>query len=141
MRDQYIQKWFSEVQEHSLYYNYRLYKTHFGFEKYLTILPEQTAKIFFKFRALNHKLPVQKGRIQGIERNEQLCQKCSLEELGDEYHYLFVCPSFSESRKLFLNAYYYKYPNTLKFQELFSTSRRKILTRLIQYIKIITKSM
>ena len=83
LKDQYIQKWSAEIQESSLYYNYRIFKKHFILENYFLILPEHAAKTFFKFRSLNHKLPVQKGRILGIDRCERLCKKCSLNELGD----------------------------------------------------------
>ncbi len=91
--------------------------------------------MFLKFRTLNHKLPIQKGRILGIDRNDRLCGKCNTGDLGDEYHYIFQCPFFSEDRKQFLKPYYNKHPNSIKYKQLFSTSNKNTLLKLIHFIK------
>ena len=108
LRDQYQQEWHAELNSNELFYNYRMYKQNFQYEEYLNLLPENLAINFMKFRLLNHKLPIQKGRFLGIERNERLCEKCNLNELGDEFHYIFVCPFFLSARKRFLKPYYRK---------------------------------
>ena len=71
LKDQYVQKWFAEINQNELFYNYRLYKEIFIFEEYIRILPENLAKTVIKFRTLNHRLPIQRGRILGIERNDR----------------------------------------------------------------------
>ena len=47
------------------------------------------------FRTLNHRLPIQRGR---------LCTKCLAADIGDEIHYVFSCPFFfllSPGKKIF----------------------------------------
>ena len=39
----------------------------------------------------NHKLPVECGRWQNIERNRRVCVLCQKPEIGDEYHYCMEC--------------------------------------------------
>ena len=85
LQDQYVQNWQSDIDNNEPYYNYRLLKDAFVFENHLKILPEVFAKIMIKFRTLNHKLPIQKGRMLGIERKERMCHKCQMKELGDEF--------------------------------------------------------
>ncbi len=52
-----------------------------------------------KFRTSNHKLPIETGRWNGIERSERKCNLCNLKDIGDEFHYLLICPFLAESRK------------------------------------------
>jgi hypothetical protein len=95
LQDQFVQSWQAEINENELYYNYRMFKQNFEFEKYLLSLPENMSLAVIKFRTLNHKLPIQKGRFLGVPRTERLCQKCLSHELGDEFHYLFCLSVFS----------------------------------------------
>ena len=44
------------------------------------------------------------------------CTLCNDNELGDEYHYIFVCDNFRNERKK-LPKYYTKRHNMLKFNE------------------------
>ena len=46
---------------------------------------------FSKFRCVNHKLPIEKGRFYGIaiDDNDRVCELCNTNKLGDEYHYIF----------------------------------------------------
>ena len=37
-------------------------------------------------------MPVNRLRYQNIPRYDRKCEKCDLNEIGDEFHYLFVCP-------------------------------------------------
>ena len=43
--------------------NYRIFKYNFGLEKYFGVLPDDLALDFFHFRSLNHKNPIEWGRI------------------------------------------------------------------------------
>ena len=137
LQDQFKQSWFSELNNNPLFYNYRLFKNNFQFENYLNVLPQNLANIFIRFRWLNHKLPIQKGRFLGIERNDRVCQKCDLEALGDEFHYIFVCPFFAEARKQYLKPYYRKHPNTIKFSSLFNSKKKSVLKNVITFLNVI----
>ena len=135
LQDQYLQHWYSHVNANEIFYNYRLFKTCFCFEDYLTILPYNLAIAFIQFRTLNHRLPVQTGRTKNIPRVQRICEKCNENDLGDEFHYLFKCTFFSEARKNLIPKYYHKHPNAIKFHELFNTKRKRLLVKVTLFLK------
>ena len=60
-------------------------------------------------------------------------------EIGDVFHYLFICPVFQEDRNRLLKDYYRKFPSMYKFIELMSTSNMKDLRKLAQFATIIIR--
>ena len=88
-------------------------------------------------RCLSHKLPIEKGRLLNIERNERICLLCNKNELGDEFHYLFNCEFFHRSRIKFLPLWSFRSPNSLKLQKLMNSDDKAVLTKLALFIKII----
>jgi hypothetical protein len=98
--------------------NYRIFKTNFGLEYYLLNLPKNLRFFKTKLRICNHRLPIETGRWNNIERNLRKCKECNsnLFSIGHEFHYILECTFFfSDDRKMYLNTIFYKYPNTLKF--------------------------
>ena len=49
----------------------------------------------------NNYLPVEKGRWYKQDRINRKCRLCNLNEIGDEFHYLFKC-HFLQTIKLLL---------------------------------------
>ena len=137
LQDQYVQSWITEINRNELFFNYRMYKINFEFEKYLVKLPSTLASYMIKFRTLNHKLPIQRGRIEKIERKFRYCNKCTANDIGDEFHYLFCCHFFLEKRKELIKTYFHKYPNAIKFNELFGSKNKKTLLKLSKFMKYI----
>ena len=45
-----------------------------------------------KFRLPVHKLVIETGGHNGIDRHLRKCQICSLNKIEDEYHFLLECP-------------------------------------------------
>jgi hypothetical protein len=135
--DQYIQKWFSEIGTKDIFWNYRMYKDMFVCEDYITNLSYDQCISLIKFRTINNNLPVQKERYANTPRAERICTKCTSEDIGDEFHYLFVCDFFKDERIEFLPPYYWKKPSALKYKKLFSTKNRKLLIKLLDFIKLI----
>ena len=78
--------------------NYRIFKCTHGLEKYLLELPDDLKTALCNFRCINHRLPIERGRFWGVERDDRLCDICSMNSLGDEYHYLFECTFFNNER-------------------------------------------
>ena len=113
-----------------------MYKNRFEFEKYLAEMPFDSAQLLLKFRVLNHKLPIQKGRFLRIER---ICSKCHCNELGDEFHNLFLCPVFHDVRSNYklLKPYFYTRPNAIKYEKLMCSKKKNILFKLVRFIKAI----
>ena len=61
-------------------------------KKIITILRWNCLRISFsKFRCINHKLTIEKGRFIGIAIDDKICNLCNSAELGDEYHFIFEC--------------------------------------------------
>ena len=138
LRDQFIQEWSSEVNTKDICYNYRLYKTIFSQENYLRCLPERLLYPILKFRTLNHKLPIQKGRWNDIPRDERLCSKCDTRDIGDEFHCIMSCPHFNEQRRKHIPKKYWKHPNIINFESLLCSKNKQTLTGLSYLVKYIT---
>ena len=109
-----------------------------GLERYLLDLCSKFCFPLCRFRTGNHRLPVETGRWANISLAERKCTLCD-QDIGDEYHYLFICPYFANDRKEYLKSYYYKRPNILKFNELMSSRNRQTLIKLSKFVDIIMK--
>ena len=72
---------------------YASLKKNFGREKYLDLLKDvYTRRVITKFRLSDHNLDIEKGRHRGVDRKNRFCSLCnSQQEIGDEYHVLFLC--------------------------------------------------
>ena len=136
LTDLFLNEWKDEVETKPSSYIYRIFKADFEFEYYLTHVPFSLRKYLLKFRTLNHKLPVEKGRWRNIPRTERKCHLC-LNDIGDEYHYLMVCTSLKPIRKKYLAPYFCKRPNTFKFEKLMKSKNPTVLRKLCLFIKYI----
>ena len=58
---------------------------------YFNILPEKLRSIIIKFRTSVHYLPVEIGHWDNTPLPEIYCILCNLNDIGDEFHYLFIC--------------------------------------------------
>ena len=54
--------------------------------------------------------------------------------MGDEFHYLFECDFFEESRAIYLPKFYQRHVNIFKFQKLMSVRNLKLLQQLSRFI-------
>ena len=61
-------------------------------------------------------------------------------DIGDEFHYLFVCNHFKSERKNFLKPYFYKCPNIIKFKKLLSAKNINLFIKISCFIEIIIKN-
>ena len=141
LMDQYIQKWQAEIfyVNRSIYWNYRMYKNNFACEHYFEMLPTSYIILLTRFRTLNNRLPVQTERFRDTPRHERICTKCDTNDVGDEYHMLFVCPHFKIQRSLYISPKYWKKPSALKFNALFSSRNKKCLVNLVKFIRCVNK--
>ena len=137
LSDIFKQKWHDEVSENRLCTNYRIFKHEHKMEKYLTLLDRGHRINLTKFRCGNHKLPVNSGRFQGRPRCERVCNLCTSNVTGDEFHYVFDCSFFDVERRSLIKPYYLRRPNTVKMEQLFNMTSAKWLTSLSNFVKII----
>ena len=54
-----------------------------------------------KFRCSAHKLLVERGRYQNVERNRRKCKNCNMNMVEGEYHFLLACPAYRDLRKIY----------------------------------------
>ena len=139
-KDLFLQQWYSKLDNDSIYINYRLFKTSFKQEYFLKSLPNNSVFALVKFRCINNPLPVNSLRFTSIPRHERICNNCNMNEIGDEYHYLFTCPYYQEKRTELLPKYYIKHPNVIKYSELLNSTESSLLFKLRQFICFINKS-
>ena len=114
LRDQFIHQWITEINESRKCIIYRTFKTTFTFENYLISLPRKLKIIFSKFRCRNHRLPIETGCRERVLRNTRVCTRCDIapKDIGDEFHYLFVCDFFKTERIELLLKQYHTSPST-----------------------------
>ena len=118
LQDQFKQTWLENIQKNSKTLNCRLFKDKLEFENYFDILEDRDISIFCPFRTVNHKLPIEYGRWNNIQRENWVCNLCNSQDLGDEFHYLLKCSFMSDMRKNCINNIFFRNANILKFGEL-----------------------
>lgn len=140
LQDQFRQTWAAEVFASPKCLNYRIFKHELKLESYLLQLPNNLRHVFTKFRCRNHKLPIEIGAYQNVERRFRLCTKCNSGKLGDEFHCIFQCNHFSDHRKSYLPRSCLSNASTEKFDWLMNTENCKRQLQLAKFIKIIYNS-
>ena len=98
--------------------------------------PESFQIPIAKFRTSNHRLPIQRGRYEGIAREERLCRLCNEQEPGNEYHFILECknPRLAELRSKHFAPYYRYSPSLDKLKDLFCNRGRKLF-KLARFLK------
>ena len=137
LSDLYFQEWNEKANVSSKGKQYLLFKDNLNFEKYLINVSKFYYSKIIKYRTGNHRLPVETGRWDDIPLNERKCKICTIDDIGDEYHYLFTCDYFTSDRKLYLKPYFYVKPNIRKYRELFTSTNETTLIKLSKFVAII----
>lgn len=120
LKDQFKQNWRGELENSNKCITYRSIKETFGYENYLSNLSVTHRTAIIKLRVCNHKLAVERGRYCNIERNNRFCDNCNSNELGDEYHHLFICKNENivKLRMKYLRKSYYVKPSVYKLKQM-----------------------
>lgn len=133
-----MQEWHSRLLQHSSCVSYIMFKSSFNCEKYLTSLSTIKRVYLCKFRLRNFKLPVVTCK---YENHDNMCNLCG-DGIGDESHYLFICPALTSLRQTLITPHLIKkayLPLPVKLQSLLSTTDPVTLTDLCYYIKSLSK--
>lgn len=141
LKDQFMQNWLSNVNNDQICYCYRMFKQNFGQEPYFSLLPNEYIITLVKFLTTNNALPVNRLRFTGILRKNRICTKCHLGDIGDEFHFILVCPFFSDIRGKYIPQYFCTRPNCYKYHELFTTKNKALLLNLRCFILTIQQSL
>ena len=84
-------------------------------ETHFLLLPECLWSDIFKFRTSNNYLTIEIARWNNILVEDRICPLCNKNDIGGEFHYLFICEVFTDRNKL-LKSYYFNKPSTIKFK-------------------------
>ncbi len=100
LKDIYVQTWFESMTLSNKCFYYKLFKGQISLEWYLSKITVKKFRVALsRFRCSSHDLFVETGRYSNINRQERLCQVCDLNDVEDEYHFLLVCPLYSDLRR------------------------------------------
>ena len=116
--DQYKQEWLIIVNDSSKLSYYRLYKNYVSLEteKYLSISNHRYRNALCKFRVSAHNLEIETGRYLRIAPQEKICKCCTSNNIESEYHFLLVCPLYTDLRRKYLPRFCWSFININKFK-------------------------
>ena len=138
--DQYMQSWYGCVNQSAKLSTYKILKTQFRFEKYLScIYIEKHRVALFRLRCCAHKLMIEEGRYRNTDWNLRICQFCHMNSVETEYHFLLVCPAYCEIRNSCLPAYYCRWPTIHKFVQIMTNYQNGLVQRLAKYVYLAFK--
>jgi hypothetical protein len=140
LHDQFVHNWNISMFNFEKCLVYRTYQIEHSFEKYLDILPINLAIYMCKFRTMNHNFSLEKGRYSNIERADRICDLCTKNCLGDEFHDPFECTHFSNDRKKYIQRYYVNHPSSQKFNELINCKNKNKLIQIALCCKLLLQS-
>ena len=87
--------------------HYKHFKTMLNPERYLSMnMSYKHKKVLANFRTSGHSLEIEKGRHVGVERELRFCKYCLNRNaciVEDEFHFLLICPLYSNVRDVYLN--------------------------------------
>jgi hypothetical protein len=121
--------------------NYRLYKKGISFENYLEILKDKDLFLLCRLRICNHRISIDIGRWQNINRENRVCNLCQGMKLGDEFNYLLECTEFIQDRARLIPKKYRCSPNTVKYCALMCSNYVAELSKLCKFIRIVNSKV
>ena len=128
LADNAFQNWHEELENNSKLSYYKDFKSLLNFEIYLSVDMYWTHRAALaRFRCGSHKLSIERLRYTNCERNQRLCKYCqtlNIQCIEDEYHFLLICPLYSELRNKYLGRYFRNdYPSIDKFNRILNCTK------------------
>ena len=85
--------------DHRKLRNYVLFKKSLRLEKYLSAHSSSRGRSYpSSLRNGTNILEVEKGRWEGLKREQRICKHCNLNVTEDERHFLLFCPKYNDYR-------------------------------------------
>ena len=133
LRDNFIKEWQDSTSNCLKLDYYCNFKLNFEFENYLTNIRDETLrKTLTRFILASHKLAIETGRAQNIERQNRLCRLCNENRIESEYHFICICPKYCELRSKYLTIRWF---TTAEFNRIMSSKNRKVQLNTAKFIK------
>ena len=76
---------------------YRIFKSIFGYEEYLSILSTRFRKTFARFRTSNHHLPIETGRLLCIPIDDSRITLSNSRQIAHKRHFVLEFQAFPYS--------------------------------------------
>ena len=138
--DNYLQKWYSNINNSPRLQSYSIFKHNFELEQYLSVLGDKKYRTALsRFRTSAHSLRIETGRYENLPREQRLCKSCTMNMIENEYHFLLVCPHYRDLRIKYFKPYYCHWPTLCKFESLLSSTSRNTIFRLAKFIYFANK--
>jgi hypothetical protein len=136
----YFQSWYGKINNSTRLQSYCLMKHNHNFEKYLDYIKENKYRTALtRFRLSSHNLAIETGRYNMVDRAERICLNCNMNVIENEFHFLLICPKYSDLRKKYIKKYYYQWPTIQKLENLFAADSKLTQTKIAKYIYHATK--
>ena len=136
--DCYGQHWHASLQMHPFYYHYSLLKHSFGQHPYVSFLKNfYTRRLLARFRFGMTEL---KGRSMDFKQLDLVhlkrcpfCQEANI--LENEFHFLLVCPKYTDIRNKYIPYKFTRFPNLNHFCILLASESPNLISRLCNFLK------
>ena len=130
------QSWYNDIVNIRFLTLYKNYKLSFDFEQYLNVLPNKLKVALSRLRLSSHQLRNETGRYSQnrVDRAQRICSLCNKSDIVDEYHFVLVCPIYSNLRQKYIRPYYHNRPSVYKFTLLMQTRHQGVLQKLGNYV-------
>ncbi len=92
------EEWLNQIQQKPKLRTYILFKSLLETEFYVTCLPKSQRSVFSKLRCGVLPLKIETGIFNAIDRENRICEFCSLNEVEDEQHFLCRCTLYNDLR-------------------------------------------
>ena len=137
MKDQFLQKWKSELSKMTSCDIYIECKQEFKLENYLMCENHNYRQAICNFRLNNTRIPKVTGRFKGLERSQRVCTLCNNNSVGDEFHVIFECKnqSIMHFRRKYLPKFYTNRPSMWKLILLLQNDKPKVFCKLGAFLK------
>ena len=114
-----------------------------NFESYLYINNFEHRRAISKIRTSSHKLEIETGRWNKIDRDLRICENCALNEVEDETHFLFECRMHVKERTDFYNTiksklnvdFSLRIPHIEKLKEIFISEDLSVLNAFGKFVR------
>lgn len=107
LENQYKQYFFSYINKSDSSGKFTLYQkvyNDYKLQTYLSLAHAKHKQTISKLRTSTHKLQIEIGRHQKINREDRVCQYCTMNVTEDEAHFLLYCPSLTDQRKILFDS-------------------------------------
>ena len=87
-----------------------------------------------KFRLSANSLEIETGRYNATPLEQRICKFCTSPHVENEYHFLLVCPIYTQLRRKFLPRFCWSFVNINKFKNIMSSNFEHSILNLAKFI-------